>query len=177
MNPRKDRGQQIAEKDNQIRRLNESHYEVKSQSRGIVHDVVGTEFGGSCSCEDHKFRRGCCKHIHAVEISLSIRKEVKKHVIEQVNVNCCQFCNSENISKWGIRHNKNCDLQVYKCNDCNKKFSNNIGFEGMRATPDMITQAMQLYFTGESLRGVQKFLKLQGVNMSHVSVYKWIKNT
>ena len=33
---------------------------------------------------------------------------------------------------------------------------------------------MQLYFTGESLRGVQKFLRLQGVNMSHVSIYKWI---
>jgi transposase-like protein len=34
---------------------------------------------------------------------------------------------------------------------------------------------MQLYFTGESLRNVQKFLKLQGVKMSHVAVYKWIK--
>lgn len=33
---------------------------------------------------------------------------------------------------------------------------------------------MQLYFTGESLRNVQKFLKLQGVNISHVSVYNWI---
>lgn len=38
----------------------------------------------------------------------------------------------------------------------------------------MITSAMQLYFTGESLRNVQKFLKLQGVNISHVAVYKWI---
>jgi len=34
---------------------------------------------------------------------------------------------------------------------------------------------MQLYFTGESLRNVQKFLGLQGVNVSHVAVYKWIK--
>lgn len=29
--------------------------------------------------------------------------------------------------------------------------------------------------TGESLRNVQKFLKLQGVDVSHVAVYKWIK--
>jgi putative transposase len=29
--------------------------------------------------------------------------------------------------------------------------------------------------TGESLRNDQKFLKLQGVKMSHVAVYKWIK--
>ena len=34
---------------------------------------------------------------------------------------------------------------------------------------------MQLYFTGESFRNVQKFLKLQGVKVSHVAVYAWIK--
>ena len=33
---------------------------------------------------------------------------------------------------------------------------------------------MQLYFTGESFSNVQKFLKLQGVKVSHVAVYKWI---
>ena len=31
---------------------------------------------------------------------------------------------------------------------------------------------MQLYFTGESFRNVQKFLKLQGVKVSHVAVHK-----
>ncbi len=45
----------------------------------------------------------------------------------------------------------------------------------MRATPQIITSAMQLYFTGESFRNVQKFLKLQGVKVSHVAVYEWIK--
>jgi len=175
MNTRQTRGKSIVEKNDQIRRINESHYEVNSQSREIIHDIVGTEFGWSCSCEDHQFRKTCCQHIHAVEISLSIRKEVKKHIIDTVNTDCCQFCKTDNIVKWGVRHNKNYDLQIYKCKDCSKKFSINIGFEGMRATPDMITQAMQLYFTGESLRGVQKFLKLQGVKMSHVSIYKWVK--
>jgi len=38
----------------------------------------------------------------------------------------------------------------------------------------MITSAMQLYFTGESFRNVQK-LSLQGVKMSYVAIYKWIK--
>jgi putative transposase len=45
----------------------------------------------------------------------------------------------------------------------------------MHATPQMITSALQLYFTGESFTNVQKFLKLQGVKMSHVAIYKWIK--
>lgn len=61
------------------------------------------------------------------------------------------------------------------CKDCGRRFSFNIGFERMHATPQMITSAMQLYFTGESFRNVQKFLKLQGVKMSHVAIYKWIK--
>lgn len=45
----------------------------------------------------------------------------------------------------------------------------------MRASPQVITSAMQLYFTGESLRNVQKFLRLQGVEISHKTVYVWIK--
>jgi transposase-like protein len=40
---------------------------------------------------------------------------------------------------------------------------------------DFLLSALQLYFTGESFRNVQKFLKLQGVKMSHVAIYKWIK--
>ena len=45
----------------------------------------------------------------------------------------------------------------------------------MHATPKAITSAMQLYFTGESLRSVQKFIRLQGVDVSHQTVYNWIQ--
>lgn len=45
----------------------------------------------------------------------------------------------------------------------------------MHATSQMITTAMQFYFTGESFRNVKRFLELQGVKMSHVAVYKWIR--
>lgn len=45
----------------------------------------------------------------------------------------------------------------------------------MRASPQVITAAMQLYFSGESLRNTQEFLALQGVKISYVGIYKWIK--
>jgi transposase-like protein len=45
----------------------------------------------------------------------------------------------------------------------------------MKATPQIVTSAMQLYFTGESLRNVQKFLSLQGVKVNHVTVLRWIR--
>lgn len=65
-------------------------------------------------------------------------------------------------------------MQRFTCKACRKRFTVNLGFEKTKASPQAITQAMQLYFTGESLRNVQKFLRLQGVNISHVSVYSWI---
>ena len=45
----------------------------------------------------------------------------------------------------------------------------------MQATPQAITSAMQLYFTGESFRNVQNSLKLQGVEVSHVAVCTWVR--
>jgi len=173
MNQRELRGQQIAQKNNQITRVDEEHYQVKSQSRSIIHNIISTEFGWICSCEDHTIRKVQCKHIHAVEISLSIRKEVKTNVIlEQVQSNHCIHCDSENFIKWNVRHNKNQDIQVYKCKDCSKYFSINLGFEGMHASPQVITSAMQLYFTGESLRNVQKFIKLR---VEGVEKFKQVK--
>jgi transposase-like protein len=45
----------------------------------------------------------------------------------------------------------------------------------MKGTPQIVTSAMQLYFTGESLRNVQKFLSLQGIKINHVTVLRWIR--
>jgi len=124
---------------------------------------------------DHTFRKICCKHIHAVEFSLEIRKQVESVVINQIDTNCCKFCNSKEIIKKGLRKNKTYSLQVYQCRKCTKKFSINLGFERMKASPQVITSAMQLYFTGESLRNVQKFLELQGVKITHKTVWNWIR--
>ncbi|MFY9871332.1 MAG: DDE-type integrase/transposase/recombinase, partial [Candidatus Nitrosopolaris sp.] len=77
--------------------------------------------------------------------------------------------------KDGLRHNKYGDIQKFNCRDCNSYFTINIGFERIHTTPEMVTSAMQLYFTGESFRNVQKFLKLQGVKITHVSIYNWIR--
>ena len=105
-----------------------------------------------------------------------MKEQVKRNVVIQpLSTSNCVLCGSEEIVKDAVRHNKNYDLQRYKCKACGKRFSVNIGFENMKASPQVITSAMQLYFTGESLRNVQKFLKLQGVKISHVSILKWIK--
>ena len=116
-----------------------------------------------------------CKHIFAVEISFALHKEVEVARIQPLDINCCIFCTSANIVKDGLRHNKRGDIQKYNCRDCKRYFTINLGFERMRATSQVITSALQLYFTGESFRNVQKFLKLQGVNINHNTIYRWIK--
>ncbi|WP_299291243.1 DDE-type integrase/transposase/recombinase [Nitrosopumilus sp.] len=175
-NKRQEKGKKIAEKQDQITRIDEDHYLVKSQSNNKQYDVIATENGWTCTCPDHCFRQVCCKHIHAVEVSLEIRKTVKEQVtINEIQNNSCPKCHSTNIKKDGIRHNKNYDIQRFKCRDCNKKFSINLGFEKMKASPQIITSALQLYFTGESLRNTQKFLELQGVKVTHKTVWNWIR--
>jgi putative transposase len=58
---------------------------------------------------------------------------------------------------------------------CGHFFTVNLGFERMHATPQMITSAIQLYFTGESYRNIEKFLRLQGVTISNVGILKWVR--
>jgi transposase-like protein len=44
----------------------------------------------------------------------------------------------------------------------------------MKHDPRGITTAMQLYFSGESLRNVAKSLRLLGMEVTHQTVYNWI---
>jgi transposase-like protein len=174
-NPRQIRGKAIYEADNQIKRLGSETYKVKSQNGNGEYDVIKTGSEWMCSCPDHTYRHVKCKHIWAVEFSQAIRKTVEpKRKIQGLDLHSCRYCGSENLVKRGIRHNKYGDVQRYLCKDCGKKFSFNIGFEKMKATPQVITSAMQLYFTGTSYRNVSKFLRLQGVKVSHVAVYNWV---
>jgi transposase-like protein len=76
--------------------------------------------------------------------------------------------------KWGTRHNKYGDIQVWKCKACGKFFTVNLGFEKMKHDPKAITTAMQLYFSGESLRNVARSLRLLGTQVSHMTIYRWI---
>ncbi|HEV2119435.1 MAG TPA: DDE-type integrase/transposase/recombinase [Candidatus Bathyarchaeia archaeon] len=171
------KGEEIARQYGWVRRLNEYQYKVHSQRLNAEYDVVQTEGGWFCSCPDRAYRMIKCKHIRAVELSFIFRKIVSSAplVIEPVSVTHCPSCNSEKIVKHGVRHNQSGDIQRWSCKDCGKWFTINLGFEKMKATPQAVTSAMQLYFTGESFRNVQKFLRLQGVNVSHVTIHSWIR--
>ncbi len=175
---REERGQVIAEKSNQIVRQGERFYRVASQSSDKMYTVTKTKafaIGWICSCPDFTYRQVKCKHIWAVEISVKLREVVEPRVIEPINIHACLYCKSDDLIKWGVRHNKYGDIQKFSCKACGKYFTINLGFERMKHNPQGITTAMQLYFSGESLRNVAKSLRLIGVQVSHKTVYNWIK--
>lgn len=177
LDKRQEKGKQIALKSDLIR-VSDIQYRVHSQTSNRTYDVIKVGSNWTCNCADHKFRKVCCKHIHAIEFSQKVREEVRKEnsiTIKPITISRCVRCASDQIVKHGIRHNKSGDVQRFSCKNCHKRFTINLGFENMRATPQAITSAMQLYFTGESLRGVQKFIRLQGVNVSHQTIYNWIQ--
>jgi transposase-like protein len=173
---REERGQAIAQFEGQIKRIDENIYTVKSQSHKGEYCVTKVCGEWLCQCPDNQYRKIKCKHIFAIEFSSQIRKEVQiNRVIQEVNVQNCRYCGSSNIKKDGLRKNKSGIIQKFSCRDCRHYFTVNIGFEKMKHNPQAITSAMQLYFSGESLRNTMKSLKLLGVEVSHQTVYNWIR--
>ena len=178
LNSREERGKAIADRPNQIQRLDNRFYRVASQSRDLSYDVVRTKafaIGWICNCPDFTYRQVKCKHIWAVEISVKLREVVQARAIEPVTIEVCLYCRSAEIVRDGLRHNKYGDIQKWNCRTCGRYFTINLGFERMKHNPQGITTAMQLYFSGESLRNTAKSLRLIGVEVSYRTVLNWIR--
>jgi transposase-like protein len=176
---RKTRGQQIAERPNQVLRLSEKFYKVASQSGNGMYNVSRTKafaIGWICDCPDSTYREVKCKHIWAVEFSVKLREVIQPKVIEPIgDVHACIYCHSDQIVRDGLRHNQYGDIQKWNCKLCDRYFTVNIGFERMKHNPQAVTTAMQLYFSGESLRNTAKSLTLIGVEVTHKTVLKWVQ--
>jgi transposase-like protein len=159
-----------------VRRIDDNEYAVKSQSGHGEYRVRALELGWSCSCPDYSYRQSECKHIHAVLFSRKIRTAVELGTLAEFSTtDACIFCGSKHLIKDGLRHNKSGEIQKFNCLDCLRYFTVNVGFDKMKHDPKAITTALQLYFSGESLRNTQKSLRLLGVQVSHKTVWKWIE--
>ena len=172
--PREARGKAIAEVGG-VKRIDTDRYEVVSQSGHGRYQVHLTGSGWTCSCPDYIYRQVKCKHSFAAEYSRTLRAKVRENVvIEPIEINACIFCHSDRLKKYGIRHNKQGNIQRFLCADCGRTFSVNLGFERMKHSPQAITAAMQLYFSGESLRNTARSIQLLGVQVSYQTVWNWI---
>ena len=65
----------------QVKRIDDYLYVVKSQSHNGEYTVNKVDGEWLCDCADFTYRHVKCKHIHAVNFSLSMRAEVKVRTI------------------------------------------------------------------------------------------------
>jgi transposase-like protein/DNA-directed RNA polymerase subunit M/transcription elongation factor TFIIS len=169
---------------NEIKRINENAYRVKSQSGSGSYMVLREGLDWSCECPDFVNRQVACKHIYCVFFSRNFREQVTSKnlnlalAITSPDQEQCSNCGSAHIQKWGWKHRSDgTKVQRFKCMSCSHRWNaKTVGFEHMRANPHAITVALDLYFKGVSLRKIVDHLKqFEHVNVSHVAVLKWIQ--
>ena len=182
-----------------IQRLNKLTYKAKSQSDSSKFYTVlkqySRTFGDNirdgqwtCDCPDHTFRNVVCKHIHAVLFSKLLRKKVYQDTFPTpINQNIidanavgkivCQRCGSDDYKKHGMRHNKKAgDIQRYCCCRCKYIFIVNPAFENAKASAKTISNAIDLYLKGISLRKISDFLKQsENISIDNSSICRWIR--
>ena len=178
--PRELRGLEILAKQDQIHRIDADTYRVNSQNGNGSYLVVKSGKEWACECLDHKYRQTACKHIWSIYFSLNLRQRVITKVQPEIDdlakPEGCRNCGSLNIVKIGYRHNKYGDVQRFRCRACRCDFSNNEGFEGMKATPKAITSALDCYFKNMSQRKIVEHLKnVEGIEITQPTVHYWIR--
>ena len=175
----------IADTAKQIRSLGAKRWEVASQSVARKWYLVDlTENGFKCECKFHESRNGSrCKHIIAVEVTVLRAEQAKREeqggkpgkpiVMGRIGY-ACPRCGSDRHSKNGTRRCKRKGrVQRFKCGECGRRFSANLGFEGRHIAAGLITLALMLFAIGTTTSGIREALIQRGVFVHQSTVQKW----
>ena len=173
----------IYAKGNQIKRVDGSTYKVKSQSGNGWYQVTKQGEEWKCECRDFQFRgdKQPCKHVHAVCFSLTLRDSIITSPdtiprIEETEPTECPRCQSSRIVKSGTRKNLRGITQRYLCKACDWRFVVDLGFSRMKASPQIITASLDLFFKGVSLRKITDHIKqFCNLQVNNSTVLRWIQ--
>ena len=150
--------------------FNPDKFSVRSQRIPQIHYIVSrTDNGLVCECPDYVKKQSDCKHIKIVlEVIKKNQFEFQEfRMMERTNFKLCKFCDSGNIVKAGLKKNKNSIMQRFKCQDCKKRFTTNFGFENMRSKDTIIARALQMYYSGMSVRDVANCFKQEDIKVTY----------
>jgi len=171
----------IYAKGNQIKRLDGSTYKVKSQSGNGWYRVTKKGEEWSCECPDHVHRQVACKHIQSTLFSLTLRDSIitSPDAIprsEETEPTECAYCSSSRIVRRGTRKNLRGITQRYWCKACNHRFVVDLGFSRMKASPQVITASLDLFFKGVSLRKITDHVKqFYNLKVNCSTILRWIQ--
>ena len=158
----------------------ENEWIVPSATTGYRYRVSKGVDAWDCECNDHKYRKVDCKHIHAIKAWQELRKQMQEYDAVKPQVlaerQCCQFCLSYSVVKNGCRKNEHTIKQRWACRSCGKTFVVD-AFEKRKADGKAITLVMDLYFKGVSLRKIQDHLKqFYSLEIHHETIRRWIND-
>ena len=154
-----------------------------------VERLENNHFVFSCGCKDFLYRiskevvNGSsvereCKHIKSVIMYLQ-QKELIQNVEQKTKQlpKICPRCQSTKFVRGGFRIvNGNVKRQRYKCLQCSKRFI--VGENGFCKTidPSIVTEALNLIFSGLSYRACSRHLYLaHGKVWHHTSILTWVR--
>ena len=169
--------------------LDENTYLVPSQFDSNKKYEV-THFD-SYSCNFPDFQQRCkgkglyCKHIKAIllfekiknhyEIEATPIKQEIELILEKPTEKCCPYCNSQNLIKRGVRHDKTGDKQRFSCKDCKKRFVLE-PIKYIKGNAQLVCLSMDCYYKGLSYRDIaDQFKQFYGLNIHHETIRRWIR--
>jgi putative transposase len=83
----------------------------------------------------------------------------------------CKNCGSKDIVKFGIYKG----VQRYFCKACKRKFKGDTDLFHMKTSPEQISSALRMYYSGMSIKDIKDLLKQEYNNdPSKKTVYEWI---
>lgn len=183
-NPRNDKAIQIFSEANAIRKITKNNYRVLSQSQDKFYNVrkLPDSDVWTCDCMDFLNRLvkkddKRCKHILSVQM-IQDKVEQELHIVKLDVPKICPKCNSNRIVKNGLRIiSSKLKRQRYACKQCDYKFSfHESGFSGMRFSPQLITESLNLFMSGMSYRNIARHIKaVHDVTISHTAISHWVE--
>jgi len=167
--------------------IDENTYLVPSQFDNKKKYQVTHFDSYSCNCKDFELRckgRGLyCKHIKAILLFEKIKNayEVEEKVkpaieliIEKPLDDCCPYCASKNIIKFGIRQTQIGEKQRFNCKDCQKKFVLS-PIPKIKGNAKLVCLAMDCFYRGLSYRDISaQFKDFYGLSISHITIRNWV---
>lgn len=201
INPREGKGKQIALRHNLIRIsdpagirqimknysiniISKNCYTVKSQSQRKSYCVKKLSEADVWSCECLSFMSELshgntkkCKHIMVCQ-KLGKIIESEENIEQVRGTRVCPQCLSTTLTRHGYRTLKSgVRRQKYRCKQCNYKFALiENGFAKVSSDPRIVTEALNLVFTGMSSRNTANHISLaHQTKISHVSIRFWVK--
>ncbi|OIO41758.1 hypothetical protein COX97_01105 [Candidatus Pacearchaeota archaeon CG_4_10_14_0_2_um_filter_05_32_18] len=168
--------------------LDENTYLVPSQFDSNKKYQVTHFDSYSCNCKDFELRckgKGLyCKHIKAIlifeklknhyEIEATPIKQEIELILEKPTENCCPYCQSQNLIKRGVRHDKTSDKQRFSCKDCKKRFVLE-PIKYIKGNAKLVCLAMDCYYKGLSYRDIaDQFNQFYGLKLHHETIRRWV---